>query len=61
MEPFPAYPCGNSWDEAFGKMGSGQKFYHSVQGSATGYKGVSTVGERTLMSAVVRESRVYRH
>ena len=30
MEPFPAYPGGNSWDEAFGKMGSGQKFHLNV-------------------------------
>ena len=30
MEPFPVYPSGKSRDEAFGKMGSGQKFYHNV-------------------------------
>ena len=28
---------------------------NSVQGSVTGYKGVSTVGERILMSAVARQ------
>ena len=30
MEPFPAYPSGNSWDEALGKMGSGKKFHRNV-------------------------------
>ena len=29
-EPFPAYPSGKSRDEAPGKMGSAQKFYHKV-------------------------------
>ena len=29
-EAFPAYPSGNSWDEAFGKTGSGKKFLHNV-------------------------------
>ena len=28
---------------------------NSIQGSVTGYKGVSTVNERTLMSAVARQ------
>ena len=28
--PFPAYPSGNSWDEASRKMGSGKKFYHNA-------------------------------
>ena len=28
--PFPAYSAGKSRDEAPGKMGSGQKFYHNV-------------------------------
>ena len=30
MEPFPAYPSGNSWDEAFGKTGSGEKFLRNA-------------------------------
>ena len=30
MEPFPAYPSGDSWDEAFGKTGSGEKFLRNV-------------------------------
>ena len=32
--PYPAYPSGKSWCEACGKMGSGQKFYHSVNPGA---------------------------
>ena len=32
-----------------------------AQGSVTGYKDVINVGERTLMSAVTRQPRVYRH
>ena len=32
-----------------------------VQGSVTGYKDVSTVGERALMSAVGTATRVCRH
>merc|ERR1719410_2523168 len=28
--PFPAYPSGESWDEASGKTGSGKKFYHNI-------------------------------
>merc|ERR1719178_638856 len=28
--PWPAYPSGKGWDEAFGKTGSGKKFYHNV-------------------------------
>jgi len=28
--PWPAYPSGQSWDEASGKTGSGKKFYHNV-------------------------------
>merc|ERR1719507_2478708 len=27
---FPAYPSGESWDEASGKTGSGKKFYHNI-------------------------------
>ena len=28
--PFPAYPSGKSWDETFGKTGSGKKFRHNA-------------------------------
>ena len=28
--PCTAYPSGKSWDEASGKTGSGEKFYHNV-------------------------------
>merc|ERR1719222_106079 len=27
---WPAYPSGQSWDEASGKTGSGKKFYHNI-------------------------------
>ena len=30
MKIAQAYPGGNSWDEAFGKMGSGKRFYHNA-------------------------------
>ena len=28
--PYPASPSGKSWEEASGKTGSGEKFYHKV-------------------------------
>ena len=55
--PCPAYPSDNFWDEAFGKTGSGKKFYHNVN---CYWKSLLTLSKHQLVDCITVESACIR-